>query len=89
MGHSLVVTGGSRGIGRAIVERLLGEKDTVVVLEQGVPTFRVSAAVAERIAQLLEHEREGGLSQSEADELDRYEEIDDYLSYLNRVFRNL
>lgn len=33
MSKSFVVTGGGRGIGRAIVERLLGEQDTVVVLE--------------------------------------------------------
>jgi NAD(P)-dependent dehydrogenase (short-subunit alcohol dehydrogenase family) len=30
---SYVVTGGGRGVGRAIVERLLGERDTVVVIE--------------------------------------------------------
>lgn len=33
MSLSYVVTGGGRGIGRAIVERLLGEKDTVVTIE--------------------------------------------------------
>ena len=33
MSCSFVVTGGGRGIGRAIAERLLGEQDTVVVLE--------------------------------------------------------
>lgn len=33
MSHSFVVTGGGRGIGRAIALRLLGEQDTVVVLE--------------------------------------------------------
>lgn len=31
--RSFVVTGGGRGVGRAIVERLLGEQDAVVVLE--------------------------------------------------------
>ena len=60
-----------------------------MVLEQGVPTFRASPAVVGRVAQLLERERSGELSQVETDELGRYEEIDDYLSHLNRVVRNL
>lgn len=33
MNCSFVVTGGGRGIGRTIVERLLGDQDTVVALE--------------------------------------------------------
>ena len=60
-----------------------------LVLEQGVPIFRASSAVVGRVAQLLERERSGELSQAETDELGRYEEIDDYLSHLNRVVRNL
>ena len=60
-----------------------------IELVQGVPTFRASTAVIGRIEQLLEKEREQGLSASEADELAQYEEIDDYLSHLNRVVRNL
>lgn len=60
-----------------------------IVLEQGVPTFRASPAVVSRVEQLLEKEQEGGLSRAEADELARYEEVDDYLSHLNRVVRNL
>ncbi|MFI7639921.1 SDR family NAD(P)-dependent oxidoreductase [Nonomuraea sp. NPDC049400] len=34
MSFSYVVTGGGRGIGKAVVERLLGEKDTVVAVER-------------------------------------------------------
>ena len=60
-----------------------------MVLEQGVPTFRASPAVVGRVAQLLKRERSGELSRTEADELERYEEIDDYLSHLNYVVRNL
>ncbi|TDC05138.1 SDR family oxidoreductase [Nonomuraea longispora] len=33
MGHSFVVTGGGRGIGKAVVERLLGDRNTVVAVE--------------------------------------------------------
>jgi NAD(P)-dependent dehydrogenase (short-subunit alcohol dehydrogenase family) len=33
MASSFVVTGGGRGVGRAVVERLVGEADTVVVIE--------------------------------------------------------
>ena len=33
MSRSFVVTGGGRGIGRALVERLLGDDDSVVALE--------------------------------------------------------
>ena len=33
MSRSFVVTGGGQGVGRAVVERLLGEQDTVVILE--------------------------------------------------------
>ncbi|MEN3538710.1 SDR family oxidoreductase [Microbispora sp. ZYX-F-249] len=33
MGSSYVVTGGGRGVGRALVERLLGDENSVVVIE--------------------------------------------------------
>jgi NAD(P)-dependent dehydrogenase (short-subunit alcohol dehydrogenase family) len=33
MSRSYVVTGGGRGIGRALVERFLGEDDSVVAIE--------------------------------------------------------
>jgi NAD(P)-dependent dehydrogenase (short-subunit alcohol dehydrogenase family) len=33
MSRSYVVTGGGRGIGRALIERLLGDEDTVVAIE--------------------------------------------------------
>ena len=60
-----------------------------IVLVQGVPTFRASAAVLSRVEQLTQKEQGSGLSQTEAAELTRYEEVDDYLSHLNRVVRNL
>jgi NAD(P)-dependent dehydrogenase (short-subunit alcohol dehydrogenase family) len=37
--RSHVVTGGGRGVGRAIVERLLGDGDSVVVIDLGSPAW--------------------------------------------------
>lgn len=58
-------------------------------LEEGIPVFRATAWVQERIEQLLEKQREGKLTKSEVQELDVYEEINDYLSFVNRITRNL
>jgi hypothetical protein len=58
-------------------------------LQDGLPVLRASTAVQRRITALLRKQRETALSPEETDELDRYEEIDDYLSFLNRIVRNL
>jgi hypothetical protein len=58
-------------------------------LDEGVPMFSASVIVVKRVNTLLEREREGQLNGSESEELTRYEEIDDYLSHLNRVVRNM
>ncbi len=58
-------------------------------LREGLPVLRATAAVQERIAGLLHKQQTDALSPEELDELDRYEEMDDYLSFLNRVVRNL
>ena len=60
-----------------------------MVLVQGVPAFRASTAALERLEQLLEKEQTHGLNEAETAELAQYEEVDDYLSYLNRMVRNL
>lgn len=60
-----------------------------IELEQGVLVFRVSSAVQEYIETLLEKERASQLTSAEAQDLEQYEEIDDYLSFLNRLTRNL
>ena len=57
--------------------------------EQGVLIFRVSQAVQDRIEVLLGKQNTAGSSQGEAEELEQYEEIDDYLSFTNRLLRNL
>jgi hypothetical protein len=60
-----------------------------IELEEGVPVFRASNSIQARIEGLLLKEREVGLTVEEKGELDRYEEIDDYLSFINRVSRNI
>ncbi len=60
-----------------------------LTLEQGSPVFRASTAVQKRIHTLLDKQQNQSLTPAEQVELDRYEEIDDYLSHLNRVVRNM
>jgi hypothetical protein len=60
-----------------------------IELQRGLPIFRASVSVQKRIETLLHKQREARLSLAEIEELDLYEEIDDYLSFINRVVRNL
>jgi len=68
---------------------LSAENAVRIELEEGVPVFRASAAVQTRIEALLSEQHDSTLSPAEEQELDRYEAVDDYLSFLNRVVRNL
>ena len=60
-----------------------------IELVEGVPIFRASNVVQERIETLLFEQQISQLTPDEEQELDSYEEIDDYLSFLNRIVRNL
>lgn len=60
-----------------------------IELEEGLPVFKASRLIHARIEKLLLKQRGSRLSVEEEKELDRYEEIDDYLSFVNRVVRNL
>ncbi len=60
-----------------------------IELEEGVPVFHASSAVQARIETLLDKQRASRLSKSENQELDLYEEVDDYLSFVNRAVRDL
>ncbi len=67
----------------------LREGAVSIALSEGIPSFRASTDVVKRIDLLLEKAQQDTLSVEEAKELEQYEEIDDYLSHLNRVVRNL
>ena len=59
-----------------------------IELQQGVPVFRASAKIQKRIDLLLQKQQSGNLTSKEQAELAAYEEIDDYLSFVNRLVRN-
>jgi hypothetical protein len=58
-------------------------------LADGIPIFRASSLVQARIEALLAQQQTAPLLPEEEQELDYYEEIDDYLSFVNRTVRNL
>lgn len=68
---------------------LARESAVEIEVEKGVLIFRVSKIGQARIERLLDRQKEANLTDLEETELDRYEEIDDYLSFLNRLTRNL
>jgi hypothetical protein len=60
-----------------------------IVIEEGIPIFRASQTIQNRIEELLRKQTDEILSPEEIAEFDRYEEIDDYLGFVNRTIRNL
>jgi hypothetical protein len=60
-----------------------------IELVEGVPIFRASSLVQERIEILLAKQQNSSLHSEEETELDEYEELDDYLSLVNRIIRNI
>ena len=65
------------------------ERAVRIELEEGVPVFKASRLIQDRIESLLLKQRASRLRIDEMTELDRFEEMDDYLSFVNRVVRNL
>ncbi|MEZ4513540.1 MAG: hypothetical protein R3C62_16865 [Chloroflexota bacterium] len=74
---------------RKLPNSMPADGSMTVVLEEGIPIFRAATAVQHRIESLLDKQKTVGLTGEENDELDEYEMLDDYLSYLNRLVRNL
>lgn len=70
-------------------ESFLRDGSVQLELEQGVVIFRATSAMQSRIAELLEKQCAFALSAAEERELSDYEELDDYLSHVNRLIRNL
>ncbi|CBN56742.1 MULTISPECIES: hypothetical protein [Kamptonema] len=60
-----------------------------IELEEGIPVFRATSTVQDKIEELLFKQQNSALTTAEEKELDSYEEIDDYLSFVNRTIRNL
>ena len=56
---------------------------------EGVPIFKASTSFHRRREELLAKNQNAKLTKAEEEELDLYEEIDDYLSLINRTLRNL
>lgn len=60
-----------------------------IEITENIPIFRASSVVENRINELFEKQKISELEPQEEQELDSYEEIDDYLSFVNRTIRNL
>lgn len=60
-----------------------------IELVEGMLIFKASRLVQERIEALLTKQDESTLTDEQEKELDEYEELDDYLSLVNRTMRNV
>jgi hypothetical protein len=79
-----------------ILPKLENLRDTLPIegavrieLVEGIPIFKASTVVKNRIQELLDKQQTLPLNPEEEQELNLYEEIDDYLSFVNRTVRNL
>ncbi|MBF2017317.1 MAG: hypothetical protein IGS23_19360 [Rivularia sp. T60_A2020_040] len=59
-----------------------------IELVEGIPIFLASSQVQQRIQTLIYKQQYSTLTLDEDKELDRYEELDDYVSFVNRIIRN-
>lgn len=72
---------------KKLPDSMPGDGAISIDLVEGIPVFRAAKVVQERIYHLLDKQKSEGLSTDEEQELDIYHEIDDYLSYFNRIVR--
>ncbi len=73
---------------RSFPQNLPIEGAVRIELVEGIPIFRAASIVQNRIEFLLAKQQDDTLSPTEEEELDCYEDIDDYLSFVNRMVRN-
>lgn len=71
-----------------IPQRLPLETAIRIELQEGVPVMRATNKLQQRIEDLLHKQREFRLTNREQGEIERYEALDDYLSFVNRLIRN-
>jgi hypothetical protein len=57
-------------------------------MSNGLPIFRTLPAIQNRVEDLLEQQQRQALTNDEQRELSEYEELDDFLSLVNRLVRN-
>lgn len=65
------------------------EEAISIELVEGIPILKASQKVQTRIENLLLKQQQTLLNPQEEEELDNYEDLDDYLSLVNRTIRNL
>jgi hypothetical protein len=59
-----------------------------IELREGVPVFRAQPRIQDRVEELLEKQPTSPLTAGEKRELLQYEELDEFLSLVNRLVRN-
>jgi hypothetical protein len=74
---------------KTLPQTLPKQEAVSIELVEGIPIFRASQKVQNRLEYLLEKQKQNSLNSEEEKELDHYEELDDYLSLVNRTIRNL
>lgn len=70
------------------VKKLINDQSVNLKIEQSVVIFRASKEMQTRIEDLLEKVNADSLTAAEEKELKTYQELDDYLSHVNRLIRN-
>ncbi|MGH7453251.1 MAG: hypothetical protein ACRENG_18015 [bacterium] len=72
---------------KALPKSLPLEQAICIELQEGVPIFKASSGVQRRIENLLLKQKKLKLTNKEDHELSLYEELDDYLSFANRIIQ--
>ncbi len=74
---------------RNLPKSLPMESAVRIELNDGIPVFKASSAIQNRIEDLLFKQRENGVTADEQKELLLYEELNDYLTFANLLMQNM